>query len=67
MRNPKTLLKEHNIFTYQAQKGAEIMANAIAEDILHILNTTDVRPIHERVVEYFNLNKQSHGREKKHQ
>lgn len=55
MRNPKTLLKEHNIFTYQAQKGAEIMANAIAEDILHILNTTDVRPIHERLAEYINL------------
>ena len=55
MRNPKQLLKEHNIFTYQAQKGAEIMANAIAEDILHILNTTDVRPIHERLAEYIDL------------
>lgn len=55
MRNPKQLLKEHNIFTYQAQKGAEIMANAIAEDILTILNTTNIRPLHERIAEYINF------------
>ena len=57
MRNPKQLLKEHNLFSYQAQKGAEVMAQAIAEDILHILNTTNVKPIHERVAEYINLKK----------
>lgn len=55
MRNPKTLLKEHSLFSYQAQKGAEVMANAIAEDILHILNTTDIRPVHERLAEYINI------------
>lgn len=35
-------------------KGAEVMAQAIAEDILHILNTASVRPLHERVAEYLN-------------
>ena len=52
MRNPKTLLKQHNLYSYQAQKGAEVMMQAITEDILTILNTTDVRPLHERVAEY---------------
>ena len=56
MRNPKTLLRQHNLYSYQAQKGAEIMMQAITEDILTILNTTDVRPLHERVAEYLNIN-----------
>lgn len=52
MRNPKQLLRQHNLYSYQAQKGAEVMMRAIAEDILAILNTANVRPLHERVAEY---------------
>lgn len=55
MRSPKNVCKEHNLYSYQALKGAEVMANAIAEDILHILNTTEVRPVHERLAEYINI------------
>lgn len=55
MRNPKQVLRQHNISTYQSIKGAEIMANAIAEDILTILNTASVKPLHERIAEYINF------------
>jgi hypothetical protein len=57
MRNPKTVCREHGLYSFQAMRGAEAMMRAISEDVLHILLTTDVRPIHERVAEYFNLNK----------
>ena len=58
MRNPRKVCRDHNLYSYQAQKGAEAMAQAIAEDILVILNTTDVRPLHERVAEYLTIRKQ---------
>lgn len=52
MRNPKEVCKDHNLNSYQAQKGAELMMRAIVEDITTILNTANVRPLHERVAEY---------------
>ena len=55
MRNPKQLLKEHNLFSYQAQKGAEAYMQAVAEDITTILATASVRPLHERIAEYINI------------
>lgn len=55
MRDPKKLCREHGLRSYQAERAAELMAQAIAEDVLHILNTYDVRPVHERLAEYINL------------
>lgn len=52
MRNPKKTCMEHGIYAHIGVKGAEVMAQAIAEDILHILQTTSQRPIHERIAEY---------------
>jgi len=57
MRDPKKLCREHGLRSYQAERAAELMAQAIAEDVLHILNTYDVRPVHERLAEYINPNK----------
>ena len=56
MRNPKQLCKEHNLYSYQALKGAEVMAQAIAEDIRQIIFTTSTRPVVERINEYLNNN-----------
>lgn len=55
MKNPKTVCMDHNLFSYQAQKGAEVMAKAIADDIWNILNTFDVKPLHERVADYLKM------------
>lgn len=55
MRDPKKICKEHGLRSYQAEKAAALMAQAIAEDVLHILNTYDVRPIHERIYQYLKI------------
>lgn len=55
MRNPKTLCRDCGLYSHQAIKGAELMAQAITEDIMAILSTASVRPLHERVAEYLNL------------
>ena len=59
MKNPKTVCKEHGLHGLQAQRGAELMAQAIAEDVLHILMSYDVRPIHERIAQYFDFKNQN--------
>lgn len=56
MKDPKRLCQEHGLRSYQAQKAAAIMAQTIAEDVLHILQTYSVRPLHERIAEYFKPN-----------
>lgn len=55
MRNAKQLCKERGLYAHMSVKGAEVMAQAVAEDILHILQTSSVRPIHERIFEYINI------------
>ena len=55
MKSPKQVCRDHNLYSYQAQKGAEVMAAHITEEILAILNTASVRPLHERVAEYLNI------------
>lgn len=52
MRSAKKLCKEHNLSSYQAQKGAELALRVMAEDIWKILNTFSTIPLHERVAEY---------------
>lgn len=55
MRNTKILLKKHGLNSHEATRAAEIMADAIADDVLRILNTCDIRPVHERIAEYFHF------------
>lgn len=55
MKNPKSVCKEHNLYSYQAQKGAEAYMQAVAEDITTILATASVRPLHERIAEYIKI------------
>lgn len=56
MRNPKQLCKEHSLSSYQALKGAEVMAQAIAEDIKQIMLTTSTKPVVERIKDYLDNN-----------
>ena len=60
MRNPKTLCRDHSLYSYQALKGAELMAQAITEDILAILNTASTKPLYERIAEYFTCKQSKH-------
>lgn len=55
MRNPRNICKEHNLYSYQAQKGAELMAQCIREDVQRILTTPSDRTIYEQLREYFDL------------
>lgn len=55
MRNTKILLKKHGLNSHEATRAAEIMADAIADDVLKILNTYSREPIHERIAKYFNF------------
>lgn len=55
MRNTKILLKKHGLNSHEATRAAEIMADAIADDVLRILNTCDIRPVYERIAEYFHF------------
>lgn len=52
MRNAKQLCMERGIYAHIGIKGAEVMAQAIAEDIWQMLNTASVKPLHERMAEY---------------
>lgn len=57
MKNIRLLMKKHGLESNEAMLAAEIMADAIADDVLHILNTYSVRPIHERIAQYFRFEK----------
>ena len=53
MKNAKLLCRKHGLCDYNSVLAAELMADAIAEDVLHILKTYSVRPLHERIAQYF--------------
>lgn len=57
MKNIKLLLKKHGFESNEAMYAAEIMANAIMDDVLYILNTYSTKPIHERIAQYFRFEK----------
>ena len=55
MKDPKTICKEHNLYSYQAQKGAELMAEYIKDQLVGIIQTDDTMPLQERIKKFFNL------------
>ena len=55
MRDPRQVCRDSGLYSYQAMKGAELMAARIAEDINRLLFSDSPRPLHERVAEYFSL------------
>jgi 16S rRNA C1402 N4-methylase RsmH len=55
MKNVKLLMKKHGLESNEAIRAAEIMADAISDDVLKILNTYSREPIHERIAKYFNF------------
>ena len=55
MKDPKTICKEHNLHSYQAFKGGEVVANAIRQDIEKILETPSPKTIYVQLKEYFEL------------
>ena len=55
MKDPKQLCREHNLYSYQAQKGAELMAETIKRDVAVILTTPSDKTIYEQLKEYFDL------------
>lgn len=56
MKDPKQVCREHNIYSYQAYKGAELMAGEIRENMQRILTTPSSSTVYEQLKEYFNLN-----------
>lgn len=48
-------MKKHGLESNEAIRAAEIMADAISDDVLKILNTYSREPIHERIAKYFNF------------
>lgn len=52
MRDPRTMCHEHNIYEHRAIEAAELMAQAIIDDLQAMLLHDSVRPLHERLNEY---------------
>lgn len=55
MKDPKQICKERNLYSYQAYKGAEVMAEAIRQDVADILTTPRPQSIYEQLRQYFDL------------
>lgn len=55
MKNPRQICKEHNLFSYQAYKGAELMTEYIKQQLIGIIQTDDTMPLSERIKKFFNL------------
>ena len=55
MRDARTLCLEHNIYERKAIQAAELVAQAIADDLQALLIDNNVRPLHERVAEYIKV------------
>ena len=55
MKDPKQICREHNLYSYQAQKGAGLMADAIRQDIETILTTPSQKTVVAQIKEYFRL------------
>ena len=57
MKEPKQACRDRNIYSYQAYKGAEAMAEDIKKDVGEILIAgQSEKSLFERVREYFELN-----------
>lgn len=59
MKDPKQLCREHNLYSYQAQKGAELMAEYIKDEVRRIMttptNSAVYEPLSERIEKFFNM------------
>ena len=57
MRNPRQVCRDHNLWSYQAQKGAEVMAEYITEEVERIMTTPSNRTVYEQLEEFFGMAK----------
>ena len=55
MKNPRTICKEHNLYSYQAYKGAELMARHITEEVWKIMTTPSDKTVYDQLREYFGM------------
>ena len=55
MKSPRQICKEHNLWSYQSYKGAELIAEIIKNDVSAILTTPSDKTIYEQLKEYFGL------------
>lgn len=55
MKDARTICHAHGIYERRAIQAAELVAQAIAEDLQALLIDNNVRPLHERVAEYLEL------------
>lgn len=53
MRNPKQVCRDRNLWSYQAHKGAEVMAEYIAGEVERIMTTPSKRTVYEQLKEFF--------------
>lgn len=55
MKEPKFVCMDRGLYSHQAEKGAEVMRQYITENILAIMQTCDVIPVHVRLAEFLDL------------
>lgn len=55
MKEPRLICKEHNLYSYQAQKGAELMAEYIRREVERIMTTPSERTVYSQLEEFFEL------------
>lgn len=55
MKDARTICHQHGIYEKRAIQAAELMAQAIADDLQAMLLHESNRPLHERVAEYLEL------------
>ena len=55
MKDPKQICREHNLNSYQAQKGAELMARHITEEVWKMMTTPSDKTVYEQLREYFGM------------
>ena len=57
MKDPKKLCKEHNLYSYQAYKGADVMAEYIKREVERIMTTPSERTVYSQLEEFFGMRK----------
>ena len=55
MKDARTICHAHGIYEKRAIQAAELVANAIADDLQALLLRESNRPLHERVAEYIKV------------
>ena len=55
MKDPKKVCKERNLYSYQAYKGAEVMAEYITEEVERIMTTPSHRTVYEQLEDFFGM------------